>query len=138
MWWTSLFSSDKIVNKAVDLVDDSVRGVGNWIDEQQYTDEEKAVAYKKLMDFRLRVLEKTADESSVRSISRRILAWSITWFFLGVLSLYILGAVISAAWASKVLAVAKLMHSPFLAVVSFYFVAHLGNGWIERAKKKDD
>ena len=61
-----------------DLVDASIRGVGNWIDEQQWTDEEKA-------KYRAEVIAKygewfslTMGENTERSIARRAIAiWVI-------------------------------------------------------------
>jgi len=134
-WLSELFSSDKTVRKAVNLVDDSVRGVGNWIDELSFTEQEKAQANQKLLDFRLKVLDKTADESSVRSISRRILAWAIVGVFLTLIMLSAIGTILGLSWAKGVFMIAKSIYEAFLAVISFYFVSHIGNSWIEKSKK---
>lgn len=131
-----LFSSSKTVDKAVDLIDDSVRGVGNWIDEREFTVEERSVAQQKMLEFKLSVLERTSTESSARSISRRILAWSVTYVFLGLLLLATLGFILKASWAAQVLSVAKLLNNAFWTIIGFYFVAHIGNGWIEKMKKE--
>lgn len=130
-----LFSSSKTVNTAVELIDASVRGVGNWIDERDFTDEERSEAEQKMLEFRLNVLERTSSESSARSISRRILAWSVTYVFLGLLLLATLGFILKATWATQVLSVAKLLNNAFWTIIGFYFVAHIGNGWIEKMKK---
>ncbi len=134
MFW-DLFSGEKTVEKAVNLVDDSVRGVGGWIDEQQFTEQEKAENRQRLMDFRLKVLSKTADESSVRSISRRILAWTIVGVFLMLVVTAAIGTVLGALWVKGVVTLINAMSSSYLAVTSFYFVSHIGNSWIEKAKK---
>jgi len=130
-----LFSSDRTIEKAVNLADDSVRGVGNWIDNMQFTEQEKSQANQRLLDFRLNVLEQTADESSVRSISRRILAWMITGTFLTLILLSALGAILGLAWAESVFKIAQSIYEAFLAVISFYFVSQMGNSWIEKIKK---
>jgi len=129
-WLTSLFSS-----KAGNLIDDSVRGVGSWIDEQQFTDEEKSVANQKMLNFRMDVLTKTADESTIRSISRRILAWSVTGVFLTLIMLSAAGTILGMSWAEGIFLIAQSIYTSFLAVMSFYFVSQIGNSWIEKAKK---
>ncbi len=130
-----LFSSAKTVDKAVDLIDSTVRGVGTWIDERDFTAEERSEAQQKMLEFKLTVLERTSTESSARSISRRILAWSVTYVFLGLLLLATLGFILKATWAAQVLSVAKLLNNAFWTIIGFYFVAHIGNGWIEKMKK---
>jgi hypothetical protein len=131
-----LFSSAKTVDKAVDLIDSTVRGVGTWIDERDFTAEERSEAQQKMLEFKLTVLERTSTESSARSISRRILAWSVTYVFLGLLLLATLGFILKATWAAQVLSVAKLLNNAFWTIIGFYFVAHIGNGWIEKMKKE--
>ena len=61
-------------NDGADKVMEVARGVGGWIDEQQFTEEEKA---KSLADVATRVTEfvsATAAENSERSITRRSIA----------------------------------------------------------------
>lgn len=134
-----LFDDKKNQSKIVDLVDDSVRGVGKWIDNLQLTDQEKLTLTidnaQKIIELRTRVLERTADESTVRSISRRILAWAIAGVFLFLVLLAALAAILEREWINDIVKLIDLMSQPFMIVVGFYFVAHIGNGWIEKFKK---
>ncbi len=130
-WLTGIFSSEKVV----DLVDDSVRGVGTWINDMNFTEQEQSKANQQLLSFRLNVLEKTADESTARSISRRILAWAVAGTFLTLILISAIGAILGMAWAQSVFLIAKSIYSSFLAVMSFYFVGNIGNSWIEKSKK---
>lgn len=126
-WLSALFSSDKIVNKAVDLVDDAARGVGTWIDELQLTDEEKskyrADAAKALNKF----IAQRLSESGVQTISRRVLAWGIMGTFLLFFVMGGLGWFIDPAWAEFLLRWfdATGMYWLVLSVGSFYFGTHM-------------
>lgn len=71
------------------------KGVGNFIDEQQYTPEERAIANAKVMDNVLEAVKATRSENSTRSVTRRVLAWMIMGslvlaFWLGVFIEYAL------------------------------------------------
>ena len=131
MGWLDVFASEKIQNRAVDFVDSTVKGVGNWIDELGFTPEEKSKSNMELLAFRLDVLKKTADESSARAISRRFLAWTVTIFFLLVIGTAGIGFILSKEWAIEVLGIAKLVYSSFLAIISFYFISNL----VDKVKK---
>jgi len=134
-WLSGLFSSPKIINKAVDLADTGIRETGTWLNDLNFTEQEKSKANQKMLDFRLSVLEKTADESTARSISRRILAWAVTGTFLTLILLSAIGMILGMAWAQGVFLIAKSIYSSFLAVMSFYFVGNIGNSWIDKSKK---
>lgn len=134
MFW-DIFSSEKTVDKAVNLVDDSIRGIGNWIDGQQFTEQERSEATQKVLDFRLKVLEKTNDESSARSISRRILAWLVCGTFIFLLLLSVVVYPINKDWSTFAFSVAGVLAQGNALVLGFYFVGQIGNSWIEKAKK---
>ena len=131
MGWWSLFVGEKIQEKAVDFVDDAVKGVGSWIDDWNFTESEKSEANLELLAFRLDVLKKTADESSARAISRRFLAWTVTIFFLLIIGTAAIGFILDKVWAIEVLGIAKLVYSSFLAIISFYFISNL----VDKVKK---
>jgi hypothetical protein len=59
-WITNLFTNSK------DEVMDVARGVGGWIDEQAFTDEEKSVAAFKLLDHQLKWLNATQGMNTAR------------------------------------------------------------------------
>jgi hypothetical protein len=57
-----------------DKVFEAAKGIGNWIDEQQFSDQEKSEAKMKLVEQYSAYLAMTADESTERSITRRVMA----------------------------------------------------------------
>lgn len=73
-WLSALFSRDQIVTKTIDLIGTTARGIGQWIDEQQFTEQERAELRKEIMDRYMQFIEKAYDESGARTITRRILA----------------------------------------------------------------
>jgi len=132
MGWLDIFASEKIQTKAVDFVEDVTKGVGTWIDELNFTIEEKSKSDMELLAFRLDVLRKTANESSARAISRRYLAWAVVLVFLFLVLLVVFGYIVGASWAVSVLNVLKLIYTSFLAIISFYFVTNL----VDKVKNK--
>lgn len=68
--------------KVVGTVADTVLGGMTMLDEAFYTEQEKAENAVKVMDTWLKIQGAIADENSIRSITRRILAWFIMGTFL--------------------------------------------------------
>ena len=65
-------------DKSIDLVGDTVRGVGTWIDERKFTEEEKAKVNLELAAKYANFVGTTMDENTERSKTRRSLAlWVI-------------------------------------------------------------
>ncbi|MGW8181214.1 MAG: hypothetical protein ACWGQW_20990 [bacterium] len=65
-------------SSGADNVMEVARGVGSWIDEQQFTDQEKSETMLKIADKVAGFVEATANENSARSITRRAIAlWII-------------------------------------------------------------
>jgi len=126
-WLLSLFSSKRIVQQAVDLADDSIRGIGRWIDEQQLTDEEKLQYRRKRLELYEQFLTRAAEESTARTVTRRVLAVSIIAVYL---ILLLTGAVLGlvdqaiAKWLIE-WTTALQFHLLVLGVASFYFGVHL-------------
>jgi len=126
-WLTAIFSSKRIVQQAVELADDSIRGIGRWIDEQQLTDEERVQYRLKRLEMYEKFLARAVEESTARTVTRRVLAVSIIGVYL---ILLIAGAVLGLAdpsiakwlieWTS-----ALQFHLLTLGVASFYFGVHL-------------
>jgi hypothetical protein len=73
-WLTGLFGSSKSVETVVDT---AAKGLYNGIDKIFYTDEEKADARAKAGELFLRFTEKALDQNSIRSITRRWLAFMV-------------------------------------------------------------
>lgn len=128
-----LFGGTKTADTVVNTVADSVRGIGNFIDEQQYTDEEKAVQHSKLVDAHLEFLRVAYDQNSIRSITRRYLAWSICFTILGFATVaVVLGVMGKEQEVQLIIEVSKAfwLGEAFLAVVAFYF----GSAFLQRGK----
>ncbi len=81
-WLTGLFSSTDNTGKVIDMARESVMGIGSWIDNMDYTEEEKAKDISKSIELNLKLIEMTATENSIRSITRRYMAWGIVGFML--------------------------------------------------------
>lgn len=119
---SSIFSAPKTIDRATKLVDDSVRGIGTWIDQLNLTEEEKRELFLKLGHDQIDFVLKTQAESGARSLSRRYLMW----FIAGIWSVFCLAGL--AGWALGIeldgllrLADALWIGAGFLSVVAFYF-----------------
>lgn len=71
---TGLFGGTK---NAETVVDTAAKGIYNGIDKIVYTEEEKAEARAKGVEYYLQFMKMVGEENSVRSVTRRIIAWSI-------------------------------------------------------------
>lgn len=132
-----IFGGKDTTSKTLEVVSSSVKGIGNWIDEKDFTPEEKAKSWAKAVDAHLELVKATAGENGPRSVTRRWLAWGITGFilfwasvamFIGILGAF--GAVdINQANAaiSGIVSIAETfwLGIAFTAVVGFYFGVQL-------------
>ena len=119
-----LFGGSSTAEKVIDTATASVRGIGNWIDEQQFTEEEKAAYREKAFEQHMRFMEITRQENGIRSVTRRVMSWAIvaTVLFLVLLATgfsiagqeHVVGSIVEVA--SKF-----WMGESFLAVIAFYF-----------------
>ena len=81
--WTfikTLFGGTDTASKTLDLVSSSVKGIGSFIDEQQFTPEERSQANMKAVEAHLELIKATTGENSTRSVTRRWLAWGVTGY----------------------------------------------------------
>lgn len=115
-WLTWLTGGSKVVDKGLDMVD---RGVDMAI----YTGEEKAIASQKILDWRLKWIDKT----SPQNLARRHIAYAIVglWTYLVLLAVHVY-----LFWDEKkaefIFNVLKdIVTNPFLMTMSFYFIAHI-------------
>lgn len=125
-WWNFLTSSDKVVETGTDLI----KMGANGIDALFYTQEEKAQAGIKVMDQVLEMNRVANEESSIRSITRRAIAWVIignfTIFSISALIVTLMGELEITA---SILQLMGSLSLPMitLAVVVFYFGNHILN-----------
>ena len=124
----SLFGGSDTASKTMDLVSDTVKGIGGFIDEQQFTPEERSKAAGKAVEAHLELVKATANENSTRSVTRRWLAWGITGFILAWASVGMVYAILGKT--EVVASMLSIVESyslgwTFLAVIGFYFGVQL-------------
>jgi hypothetical protein len=113
--------------KNADLARDTVRGVGTWIDERDFTDEEKSKANLELAVKYAQYADQTLQENTVRSKTRRSLSLMIIRVegFILLLSAATFRA--SPEWSEYLYKIAT--ESPWalltLGVGAFFFGTHL-------------
>lgn len=133
-WFTTLLGTPKIVSTVADTVKS---GVG-MLDNAFYTDQEKAANSLKMTDIWLKIQKAIADENSIRSITRRILAWGILVNFLIIIDIGVY--LVVAGNTDKVNALKAFIIDTkvgwmALSVVIFYF-GYYGIQAIRGTKKK--
>lgn len=133
-----LFSKDRstIVNGAVDLVK-NVRGM---IDDSKLTDEERikyhAANAKAASDF----VKDTMAENTERSRARRSIAIFLVYFFCGLVIALLILWKFDREWfeAGKDMVIGFDLHWAFLAVITFFFGAHVLRGYQQKNIEKGD
>lgn len=132
-WITTLLGTPKIVSTVADTVKS---GVG-MLDNAFYTDQEKAANSLKMTDIWLKIQKAIADENSIRSITRRILAWGIIVNFLIIIDIGVYLTVTDNTAKVTILKnfiLETKMGWMALSVVIFYF-GYYGIQAIKGAKK---
>ena len=123
-----IFGGGDNASKTMDLVGDSVRGIGNWIDEKEFTPEEKAKSLARAVDAHLELIKATTNENAPRSVTRRWLAWGVAGFMVFWGSIAMVFAIFGQKEiVSSMVAVAEAFYMGlvFLAVMGFYFGVQL-------------
>ena len=125
-----LFGGPATAEKTVDFAIDTAKGIGNWIDEQQFTDQERAVAHAQNLDRLLKGIEATRDENSTRSVTRRYLAWGIMGVYLGAFIVTITVGYEAVEYRKFLLEAVQIYGIDKLAwaVGGFYFFASITRG----------
>ena len=130
-FWSWFVSGGKTVEKLTDAVI-------NTGDALVYTEEEKAEDAAKRREMWFKFMDMARDETSIKSVTRRILAFLVFlhWFaFLDVaLALYLLDR---KEDANLVFQMAADMYWIVFAVASFYFGAHLLRTHQRKGKSND-
>lgn len=118
-------------------------GIGGWIDEQKFTDEEKATYNKELIGHFDRFMENTIKENTQRSKTRREIAlWVIrNWIFMLWVSIFAYLVELRqetivhdfSAYVYKVATITELLYL-VLGVGAFFFGAHIirQTGWANK------
>jgi len=119
-FWT-WFTGAKTAEKALDTVDNLTNKVAGGLDQLFFTDQEKAEISVETMRMHLALIQATQTESSIRSITRRMVAWGIMGTFMW---LIIFSGIIwhwDQGWAKYLLELAKQIYELVLMVGFFYF-----------------
>lgn len=123
MAFWDIFTGDKGIDTANKVLDAGISG----LDKIFYTDEEKAEAHAKMGEHWLKVQEALATESSPRSVSRRIIAWSVVANVLLAFDVCLVLALTSRKEAIQSvveLVIAFNLGWAFVAIIIFYFGPH--------------
>lgn len=117
-WLGWLTGESKTAEKVVD-------GVSSGLDMMFYTDEEKAIANGKILDWKL----KYATASAGQSISRRVIAtivsslWGLIVLAAAVAGYFATGKDSYANYLMELLG--STVNTPFMIIIGFYFAAHV-------------
>lgn len=110
-----------------------VKGIGNWIDEQKFTEQEKAEYSVERAKIYGNFLAQTVEENSERSRTRRALALLIIRWWLMMLTFCAIVWLFNPTWAEFIFKIATFSGVAWLVggIGAFFFGAH-----IVRAYKK--
>lgn len=109
------------VDKAMDIAKEASSGIIAGIDAAWFTPEEKSRAALEITQASIEMVKLTQGESTVRSITRRVLAWMIMGTFLLLLVFGTLIYKFDPAWSAYCLASAKALTFLATPVGIFYF-----------------
>ncbi len=111
-----LFSSKTIIETAA-------KGAYNGIDMSVFTEEEKAKAQQKLLDWMLEYNKATAPQN----LSRRYIAIIVTALWSVMVATYVILGIIGFDEQAKFIysALNDIVNPPFMIVAGFYFLAHV-------------
>ena len=133
-WFTALIGAPKVVGMVADTVKS---GMTMW-DNSKFTAQEQAIMGRDMMKVWLKIQEATASENSIRSVTRRILAWGIIGTFLSWVSFTCGIYRYNPEWATHVKETVVATRFGWMAcsVVIFYF-GYYGVKTVLGKKKKD-
>ncbi len=121
---SALFGGSSAASKSTSFAQESIRAVGNYIDEKNLTEEERIKYHLQAGIAQLELIKATANENSVRSVTRRYLAWGITVFTLANAQVAIVLSLLDKkTLVEPMLEIAEAYNIgwAFTAVVVFYF-----------------
>jgi hypothetical protein len=114
-------------SKGADNVMKVASGIGGWIDNNKYTDQERAVFSGKMIEAAGKFMEQTIGENTERSITRRQLALLIIRFELVLISLVVILYKFDPEYSKFIWNIASTdpMNYLVLGVGAFFFMAHI-------------
>jgi hypothetical protein len=117
-WWSNIFGTS---TKAVDTVANIANGAVSGIDKLFFTEQEKAEFSAKTMQVWLEVQKVTAGESSIKSITRRLLAVAFIVVYLTLILASCIVWQFNPEYAKHVFQTAQTLNTPILTIIIFYF-----------------
>jgi len=123
--------------KAVETINTLATGAVAAIDKIVFTDEEKADGIREVVNIVIERVKLASGESSVRSITRRIIAIMFCGAFLSLLLGS--GAVYPwfKDWALHLYNLSTTLKNPIIAIIIFYFGSY-GIGYLMDKRKKEE
>ena len=121
----TLFGGKGAAKDGMTFAQNAVTGVGKWVDGQKFTDQEKSEMNLKAGSMMLDMIKYTQSENSVRSVTRRYLAWGIMGSYLLLLLAAALMYGSSKEYSSFLMGIANdsSLGSLVVAVGGFYFLS---------------
>lgn len=119
------------IKKGSAKVLDTITSLAGMASKYSFTNEERAEFNKSMADATVEFAKETANENTVRSVTRRKVATGIiyTWLFLIVSAAY--GWLYNPEWAKHLISVIVLMTGAALSVVAFFFGGYYLKGPIQ-------
>jgi len=132
-FWT-WFTGAKTAEKALDVGDNLINKVAGGLDQLYFGDEEKAEISIEAMRLHLALVKSTQEESSTRSVTRRVLSWLImgTFMFLILFSAFVWRT--NQEWAKWTLDIVKQFYELVMMVGFFYYGYYAVSSIIKQQK----
>lgn len=130
----SFITGAKQVDKCLDIGDKVSTGIMAGIDKAFYTKEEKAINANKIMDAQLEFFKTTMSESTIRSVTRRVIAIMIMALFSFAFLFTVLVWKYDPGWAEHCIKTVKTFSIGELTfmVGVFFFGSHALASFVKR------
>ena len=135
-WWSMLWAGPKVIEDRSKDISSLIKHTASGLDKLFFTDQEKAQVSLQTMQMHFKLVEMTMGETSIRSITRRILAWLIMGGFLFLIFFSAIVYKLSPEWASFVFKCAGQIYELVLMVGFFYFGYYAVSSIVSKAKEK--
>lgn len=115
-WYSWLIGGSDTANKLID-------NISSGVDAAFYTDEEKAQAQHKILEFKLRWVQATSGQN----LARRIIAIAVTalWALIVLLAVFLVMFGQPSMMESLFKILAEVVSTPFSIIIGFYFLANI-------------
>lgn len=130
-WLTGAQTADKAMDSANNLIDHAASG----LDKLFFTEQEKAQVSLETARLHLKLIESTMNESSIRSITRRVLAWMIMGGFLFLIISCAAVYKFDSDWAKFIFQCAGQIYELVLMVGFFYFGYYAVSSVVKKVKE---